>query len=184
MTEKYILKDLPNFSEYAAGNPGPWHGMKADMVPAMKNFIVDMYSRGHTRSEIAGHLDIRPALIKQWEKDDKSFAQRVEDAKELRYDDLEDMLVTRVRQGVEEPVVSNGRVIMDPTDATKVFTVRKIDNDLLKFALKSVRRATYGDKVETTNTHAIDTDGALARFETLLDAAVRADPPSEPTPVQ
>jgi hypothetical protein len=75
-------------------------------------------------------------------------------------DTVEKEAVRRAKYGVLEPIISQGRVVMDPSNPGQPMMVRKYSDSLMMFILKGRRRDVYGDKVQTENTHKIDVTGA------------------------
>ena len=83
-------------------------------------------------------------------KSSPEYAAAFPQALQMGYDALSDVAVTRATDGWEEPVIYQGRIALQENPGTgKVVavTVRRIDNQLLRFILER-RHPEYRERVE------------------------------------
>jgi hypothetical protein len=83
-------------------------------------------------------------------KSSPEYAAAFQRALQMGYDTLSDVAVTRATEGWEEPVIYQGRIaLQEHPDTGKVVpvTVRRIDNQLLRFILER-RHPEYRERVE------------------------------------
>ena len=83
-------------------------------------------------------------------KSSPEYATAFQEALQIGCDALSDIAVTRAADGWEEPVVYQGRVVLQENSATGEMvpvTVRKIDNQLLMFVLRN-RHPDYRERLE------------------------------------
>lgn len=95
--------------------------------------------------------EIDRATFYRWLKTDPEFAAAVELAREDAADRLEREVVRRAVEGVEEPLVSGGKMLG---------TVTRYSDTLLIFALKGLRPQKYRDnaRLEVVTIDAIDAE--------------------------
>lgn len=165
---------MTKFTEPALGNSGGWTAERQARIPQYKQDIVDGFKEGLFASEIADQLEITTALIRKWRAEDKEFDLACADASEAYMDGTEKEAIRRARYGVLEPVISQGRVVMDPEDPTKPLMQRKFSDSLMMFILKGRRREVYGDQSKVTADVTLDTTGAKDALARKLGAAVAA----------
>lgn len=155
------------------GNSGGWTRERVESIPQYKTDIVELIRQGLFISEIAENLDIHPSTIRKWRTQDKEFDEAYSDAEAAYLDTVEKEAVRRAVQGVAEPVIAQGRVVMDPENPGKPLMLRRYSDGLMMFILKGRRRDVYGDKVQTENKHSFDLAGekeALAgKIQTMLE---------------
>ena len=87
-------------------------------------------------------------------KSSPEYAAAFQQALQIGYDALSDVAVTRATDGWEEPIVYQGRIALQEEPGTgKVVpvTVRRIDNQLLRFILER-RHPEYRERVEESGT--------------------------------
>jgi len=140
-----------------------------------KAYAVQMRELNFDIIMIAGAMGISTVYINEWLNDDPEFNKAWQQARSNVIESLEREAIRRARDGVMEPVVSNGRVVMDPRDATKPLQVRVYSDRLMEFLLKGNKREIYGDKVQAEVNHGYES-AALERFKSLLTAD---NPPAE-----
>lgn len=162
--------DIQTLDEYLRSRKSNRH-IPADLLDDVKEYAIEFRSQGFTIREIGEALNISTQMIRGWLTNDPVFASGYADAETNINESIEKEAIRRARDGVLEVVVSNGRVVMDPADATKPLYIRKYSDDLTKFILKGRMRDTYGDRVENTNNHTFSTEGALDELKSLIEAA-------------
>jgi hypothetical protein len=87
-------------------------------------------------------------------KSSPEYATMFRQALQEGFDALSDVAVTRATDGWEEPVIYQGRIALQEyagTDKVVPVTVRRIDNQLLRFILES-RHPEYRERVEESGT--------------------------------
>ena len=165
------------FSDRAKGNSGGWSPERQARIPEYKREIVELTASGMFLSEICTQLDIYPATIRKWRVEDKEFAEAFSDAESEVTDTLEKEAIRRARNGVLEPVISQGKVVM--TDEGRPLQIRRYSDSLMMFLLKGRRRETYGDKREVDAKVGIDVVGAKSSLEAKFAAAAAVAEGSE-----
>jgi transposase-like protein len=124
-------------------------------------------------SEICMTLDISQGVVRKWRREDKAFDEAYTDAEASVTDTLEKEAIRRARNGVLEPVISKGQLVMvkdTETGELKPLQQRRYSDNLLQFLLKGRRREVYGDKREVDATVGIDVVGAKAALEAKFAA--------------
>lgn len=159
------------FREAALGNSGGWSPDRLALIPEYKQKICELISDGLFLSEICQELGLSPNTVRKWRHEDKDFDCCYTDAEASVTDTLEKEAVRRARNGVLEPVVSGGKVVMDPDNPAKPLMVRRYSDSLMMFLLKGRRRETYGDKREVDAKVGIDVVGSKATLEQKFLAA-------------
>jgi len=106
------------------------------------------------------------STVYQWRDSDGSFAAAWDDALDEATDALEYAARQRAVHGVEEYVVSGGRLVMDPTDPEKPLTQRKYSDTLAVTLLKAHRPEKFRER------HDIKQSGAIAINITSDDDAL------------
>lgn len=170
--------EQPLYISPGLGNRGGWTHERLALIPTYKQQIVDALRGGAFPSEICQAIDMRTETYRRWRESDKEFDAACADAIEHHLDTIEKEAVRRAVQGVEDVVVSQGRVVMDPASPGKPLKQRRYSDTLIQFILKGRRRDVYGDKVETHQTHAFDLSSA--RDELARKMGVVALPPPVP----
>lgn len=125
---------VPNHSQLT----NPWKGkVLVGRTRGLKQeaFILSYSEKGSIGS-VCKELNLTPSTIYRWKDDDPIFAAKFADAKTLFLGRLEDAMTQRAIDGVEEPVVSAGRLVT---------TKRVFANDLLKVLAKANDPKKYGD---------------------------------------
>lgn len=153
---------------------GGWSNKEVEQIPTYKAMAVKLIGDGLTIEDVADTLALGKGLIKKWMKEDPDFGQEMFEAEAARWDALEMEAFRRAREGVLEPVVANGRLIMDPADQTKPLLVRKYSDGLTMFLLKGRKREIYGDKLPEKNDNEHSSTGAFERFQSVVSAAIEA----------
>ena len=161
--------EFNSFSDRAKGNSGGWTPERQRRVPEYKQQIIEMTASGMFLSEISTQLDIYPKTIRKWRTEDKEFAEAFSDAEAEVTDTLEKEGIRRARDGVLEPVISQGKVVM--TDEGRPLQLRRYSDSLMMFLLKGRRRETYGDKREVDAKVGIDMVGAKDSLAAKFAAA-------------
>lgn len=165
------MTDSP-FRENALGNPGGWTEERLRKIPMYKEQIVELVRSGLFLSEISQQLEIMPKTIRGWRKQDVEFDQAYSDAEDSYIDSVEKEAVRRAKYGVLEPVISQGRVVMDPSNPGQPLYIRKYSDPLMMFILKGRRRDVYGDKREVEQTNKFDFTGAKDELARRIAALV------------
>lgn len=166
------------YRESALGNSGGWSEARIRRIPEYKRQIVEMTQRGMFLSEISQSLDIAQSTIRRWREQDAEFGQQFEDALSAYMDTVEKEAVRRAVEGIMEPVVSQGRVVMDPQAPGQPLRVRKYSDSLMMFILRGRRRDVYGDKREVDQKTTIDVTGAKDELARKLSAITGSQPAS------
>ena len=148
------------FWEPAAGNPGGWTEERQRRVPYYKEQFVAGLVAELFAGEICQALQVAPGTIRMWRLQDKDFDEACCDAESFVTDTLEKSAIIRARDGVLEPVVSGGKLVMDPDDPSKPLMTRRYSDSLLWNLLKTRRREKYGDKQEIDLKGSLDVTGA------------------------
>ena len=152
-----------------------WTKERIEMTPNIKANIALLRSENYTFVEIAEFLQIAYDTIYDWKAKDLDFRKMLEWAEEARTDALEAAAMRRATRGTSKIVVSGGRVVMDPNDATKPLMVDEFDNGLTQFMLKGRQRETYGDKVDTNANINVRSDQARAELEARIRSLAEAE---------
>ena len=175
----------PRFYESALGNPGKWSEERLRKIPEYKEQIIEMVRTGMFISEIAENVNIAARTITMWRHRDREFGEAFADAESQYMDVLEKEAIRRAYSGVTEPVVSAGKLIMDPDPekAGKPLMVRRYSDNLMMFILRGRRRDVYGDKREIDSKHTVDVVGAKSELERKF-AAVAGPSPTPGVPEQ
>jgi hypothetical protein len=107
---------------------------------------------------------------------DEEFARRMDDAVDEAVDVLEREAIRRAHEGVEEPLVSAGRLVLDADG--QPLTVRRYSDRLLELLLKSKRPKVFSDRTR----HQVELDATvrpagitLARLHEMAAAAAAED---------
>lgn len=159
------------FTEAGKGGTGGWSDARLALIPEYKEKICELLRSGLFVSEIAQELNIGVRSIRLWRESDKQFDSDYSDAESHATDSLEKEAVRRAKSGVLEPVISAGKVVMDPDDPTKPLMIRKYSDSLMMFLLKGKRREVYGDKREVDAKVGIDVVGAKDSLANKFAAA-------------
>lgn len=150
-----------------------WNDERRAKIPEYKEQICQMLAAGMYISEISAALGVEPSTMRQWEKADPEFREKMQDARSAHTDTLEKEAVRRARDGVEEVVISQGRVVMvanpdDPDGPMLPLKRRNYSDTLMMFLLKGQRREIYGEKVELDNQHSFNLEGTKERLAAKL----------------
>lgn len=164
------------FAAPSIGGTGGWTRERLQKIPTYKAQIVDGLASGLFPSEICQQLGFGIRAYTDWRERDSNFDEACSDAIEANMDRVEREAIRRAVDGIEDVVVSQGRVVMDPRDPTKPLMQRKYSDNLMMFILRGRRREVYGEKVETTNTHKLDVDTVKDTLARKLGAL--APPPN------
>jgi len=164
------MTDFNRFSENAKGNRGPWLPERQQKMPQYKHMILDGIASGLFLSEISQELDISVNTIRLWRQADKEFDENFTDAESVVTDSLEKEAIRRARNGVLEPLVAGGKVVIDPS-TDEPMQIRRYSDGLMQFLLKGRRRDVYGDKREVDAKIGIDVVGAKSSLEAKFAAA-------------
>lgn len=120
---------------------------RAEDIPSVKRRIVSLLASGLFISEISQQLGVPMSVIRRWRSEDHFFNVYYSDAETAYVDTIEKEAIRRAKYGILEPVVANGRVVMDPTtNDTQPLMSRKYSDPMLMFILKGKRREVYGDR--------------------------------------
>lgn len=161
------------FREGAIGNSGGWTEERLRMIPSYKMQIVEGILNEMFLSEICMTLDVTQATVRKWRREDKEFDEAYTDAEASVTDTLEKEAIRRARNGVLEPVVSKGQLVMvkdAETGDLKPLQMRRYSDSLLQFLLKGRRKEVYGDKREIEATVGVDVAGSKAALEAKFAA--------------
>lgn len=156
----------------AIGNSGGWGQERLSQIPKYKQQIVELIASGLFLSEICQQLSITPNTVRNWRAADKSFDEAYTDAESEVDDGLEKEAMRRAKNGVLEPVVSKGQLVIDQNG--EPLMMRRYSDGLLMFLLKGRRAKIYGDKREITAQVGVDVVGAKSTLESKFAAAVAA----------
>lgn len=165
------MSDSGTYVESAKGGPGGWGPERLSKIPEYKLQIVELIASGLFISEICQQIGITPPTVRKWRAEDKEFDEAYSDAEAQVTDTLEKEAIRRARNGVLEPVVSGGKVVMDPANPGEILQVRRYSDGLMQFLLKGRRREVYGDKREISAQVGIDVVGAKSSLEAKFAAA-------------
>jgi hypothetical protein len=177
-------EEIMSFEEFLKNRFGKIHShhtIPEELLPKLLAYIIDMRNSGFILRDISEALNISTLRIRNWLAAYPEFDREFRDAETNITDRMEREAIRRAMDGVMTPVVSNGRVVMDPSDNTKVYRIREFSDDLLKFLLKGRRRDLYGDRVQNDTTHTFSTDGALDELKSLIASA---NEPTSGTPAE
>lgn len=163
-----------NIVESATGGAGGWTAERLAKIPEYKDQIIEGLRQGLFMSEIVGELEIKTALVRKWRAEDREFDEACADAIEEYMDGTEKEAVRRARYGTLEPVISQGKVVMDPKNPGEPLMQRKYSDSLMMFILKGRRREVYGDQSKVQAEVTLDTTGAKSELARKLGAAVAA----------
>ena len=152
----------------ATSGTGGWSRQRLESIPELKQQIVEMIEQGLFLSEISVKLKL--GCIDKWRKQDKEFDEACAAADSLVADRLEVAAVNRAVDGVQEPVVSHGKVVMDP-DTGKPLMMRRYSDGLLQFLLKGRKRELYGDRREIDATVGVNVAGARQTLQEKFAAS-------------
>jgi hypothetical protein len=72
----------------------------------------------------------------RWRRDDEEFAKAYDEAEETSHEMLVNEARRRAEQGVDEYVVSAGRLVMDPEHPTQPLKQRRYSDQLIKFLIE------------------------------------------------
>jgi transposase-like protein len=159
------------YREAALGNAGGWSAERLALIPQYKARIVELIASELFLSEICLELDISPGAVRIWRQQDKSFDEAYTDAEASVTDSLEKEAIRRAKNGVLEPVISQGKVVMEGSEP---LMVRRYSDSLMQFLLRGRRRDVYGDKREVDAKVGIDMTGAKDSLATKFAAAQTA----------
>jgi len=165
------VADQSPYAENAKGGPGRWSDERLAKIPEYKLQIVELIASGLFVSEICQQIGVTPPTVRKWRAEDKEFDEAYSDAEAQVTDTLEKEAIRRARNGVLEPVVSGGKVVMDPANPGEILQVRRYSDGLMQFLLKGRRREVYGDKREVSGQVGIDVVGAKSSLEAKFAAA-------------
>lgn len=157
------------YRESASGNSGGWTAERLAKIPEYKAQIVELIADGLFLSEICLQLGFTQKAVRKWRTEDKEFDELYTDAESTVTDTLEKEAVRRARNGVLEPVISQGKVVLDQDN--KPLMIRRYSDGLMQFLLKGRRREVYGDKREVDAKVGIDVVGAKSSLEAKFAAA-------------
>lgn len=163
-----------------------WTDERRSEIPDLKKKVCEMLAAGLYLSEISANIGVEASTIRRWEKDDADFREDMYEARSAHTDTLEKEATRRARDGVEEVVIHQGKVVMvqDPNNPDEMIPLkrRNYSDTLMMFLLKGQRREIYGDKVETENKHTLDLNGTRERLAAKLAGLANrvADPRADP----
>ena len=150
-----------------------WTEERLRKIPEYKQKIVEGILAELFLAEICASFSppIGTAAVRKWRHEDREFDEACADAEATVTDSLERAAIMRARDGIMEPVVSGGKVMMDPSDPTKILYQRRYSDGLMQFLLRGRRREVYGDKREVDLQGSLDVTGASASLEQKFLAA-------------
>lgn len=147
----------------SVGAPGSgWIVHNRHKIPAFKVQIIQLLREGFFISEICEQLGIRPRYVRDMRAEDKEFDEDYKDADAAFVDTIEREAIRRAKDGVLEPVVSRGQLVMVKNEDGKMEPLmqRKYSDGLMALILKGRRRDIYGDKQQIEQTTKLDVTGA------------------------
>ena len=163
------IDDNP-FIKNSLNNTGTWTEERLRKIPMYKEQICILISDGLFLSEICQQLDMMPNTVRRWRHEDKTFDESYTDAESSVTDTLEKEAIRRARNGILEPMVSAGKLVMNKDG--EILQTRKYSDSLMQFLLKGRRKEVYGDKREIEGNIGIDVVGAKSNLESKFAAAV------------
>jgi hypothetical protein len=114
----------------------------------------------------AGISGVGRATVYNWRESDEAFRAAWDDAIEAGTDRLEDEAHRRAHDGVEEPVVTMGRIARN--DDGSMLVLRKYPDTLMCLLLKSRRPEKFRERVST---EVSGPDGGPVTLEALIAAS-------------
>ena len=160
--------------EPGTGNSGGWNAEQLSKIPELKRQIVAGLAGELFMSEICQSLSIpvHTVTVQKWRQEDKEFDDACNEAVSSITDTLERSAIHRARDGILEPVVSGGKVVMDPDSPGRPLLTRRYSDGLLWNLLKSRRREVYGEKTQVDANIQLDVAGARDDLSRKFASAV------------
>jgi hypothetical protein len=148
-------------SATGVGSSGGWTEEQLAKIPYYTQVIPQMMRDGLFLSEVCEQLGLRPRQVREMRQYDKEFDEDCKDADVAFVDTIEKEAIRRGKEGVLEPVISKGVLVMTTDeDGNKApLMQRKYSDGLIQFVLKGRRRDVYGDKQEIEQKTTLDLVG-------------------------
>ena len=118
--------------------------------PRVRKAFLQVLSETANVSQACAEANINRRSAYYLKNTDLDFAAEWEDALQRATDTLEAEARRRALEGCLEPVVSGGRLIMDPDDPSKPMMVRKFSDTLTVLLLKGHRPERFRERFEHT----------------------------------
>jgi predicted nucleic acid-binding Zn ribbon protein len=171
---KEYEKEIANCG-YIIGNAvSHWSPKRQKKVPEYKIQVIQLISEGKLLTEAAKSSGVKTRVVRAWITEDEVFAKDIENAETDAMDVFETEARRRAKDGVEEFVVSHGKVVMHPETGQPLKTHRFSDG-LLQFILKGRRRDVFGDKKEVDTNVSFDTNASMSDLERKFAAITAAE---------
>jgi hypothetical protein len=122
------------------------HARTIGNIHRARELFLAALSRGISITGAAIEAGIPKRTVYGWRDQDEDFRQERDDALDAGNDVLEDEAFRRACQGVDEPVIAQGRLVKN--DDGSVFTIKKYSDTLMSLLLKGRRGEKYRDRVE------------------------------------
>lgn len=152
----------------------PRKRLRSDAQPTADAFLV-AYRQTGSVTRAAELVDVSRSLHYEWLKND-AYAQAFNDAQREVAQMLEDEVMRRAVQGIEEPVIYQGELCYQQTynpktketrRSNKPLTVTKYSNSLLTFLTKAFNPSKYRDRQQ------VEVTGSLELIERLAAGRAR-----------
>lgn len=121
-------------------------------TPAARARFLEKLAESGLVSIAAASIDMSRSSVYEWRNEDKEFARDWDDARESRWDRLEQEAIRRAEEGVVKPIFQQG---------SKVGTVREYSDGLMALVLKARRRRVYSDNERARGGEQQDNAGVL-----------------------
>jgi hypothetical protein len=145
----------------------------AKLTPEKKKEFCDILLHGWSVLRAAELLQISRETAYDHRGKDPDFKSNWEQAKVEAMLRHEDELNKRAFQGVDTPIVHNGKIMMEEVDGVMVpVTVKKKSDILLMFAMKAENPVKYKEKSAVEHK---GVEGLAKKMKNFQDASKRAD---------
>jgi hypothetical protein len=136
-----------------------WSKDQLEKINELKLRVIDGIYEGSFISEVCQELELTQATVRNWRKMDPDFNEAFQEAESAYVDTIEKEAIRRAVKGVNNPVVSAGRVVMDPNNPNEPLMQRVYSDPLMMFILKGKRREVYGDSSKIDQTVTLNVTG-------------------------
>ena len=131
--------------------PGPLVGWKQKLEiqnKKDKNQLIKAFPKARTLAAACRETGVKYSSAMNWKHNDIEFAERLNIAQEEVADDVEEAIIKRAAEGIEEYHLSQGLPVPDPENEGQYLRRRVYSNKLAEFYLKSRRREVFGERKE------------------------------------